>query len=58
MLLHYLEKWKVFKFAANLEDNANEMHRLYMHPFQRILLTNLLLAYLRQFMVPVKYPFK
>jgi len=42
MLLHYLGKWKGFKFAANLQDSANEMHRFYMHPFQRILITNLL----------------
>jgi len=59
MLLHYLGKWEEFKFAANLEDNANEMYWFYMHPFQRILLNHLLLTYLlRQFMVPVKYSFK
>jgi len=45
-----------FKFAADLEDNANEMHLFYTQQFRRILFTNLLLTYLlRQFMVPVKY---
>jgi len=35
------------------------MHWFYIYPFQRILLTNLLLTYLlHQFMVPVKYSFK
>jgi len=59
MLLHYLEKREEFKFDANLEDNANEMHWFLMHTFQQILFTNLLLTYIiRQFMVPVKYSFK
>jgi len=32
MLLHYLEKLKMFTFAANIEQTANDMHRcLHVH---------------------------
>jgi len=58
MLLHYLGKLKRFKFAANMEQTANNMH-WFLHAHILMNLTYLLLTYLLlQFMVPVKYSFK
>jgi len=58
MLLHYLGKLKRFKFAANIEQTANKMHR-FLQAHILMDLTYLFIAYLlRQFMVPVKYSLK